>query len=271
MARSPSDATRFTATGPYASSSTSFNTTAPPSVPPPPKAGTTINFGSAPPNETPQQKIARLRAASQAAKRGTETAFDTTVRVGRIWADRVHRVTATSLIGLTVVSACVAAAGITDMLLHNRRRRNEWLAEKQAESARDLAMAIEAQKAGRASEDQTLLINRERAAMEAAEAKRNQPGILKRTTGWLFSGAEKEEQKGGRLGAGAGALSANSGQRHDRSVLQAVQETVDSHRRQAERIEEVARPLGGPLDQQAQLTIDSLSSSKTWMSWTSRR
>ncbi|TKA75803.1 hypothetical protein B0A55_06397 [Friedmanniomyces simplex] len=285
MARSPSDATRFTATGPYASSSPSFGSNPHPS---PAGAhattlrGTQIDFGSAPANETPQQKIARLRAAASLARRGKESNFDIAVRVGRVWADRAHRVTALSLLGLTVVSACVATAGITDMLLHNRRRRNEWLAEQQARTARETAEARAAMKGGRATEEQVLLINRERAAEEAREEKRNRPGVMARVKGWLFSDLSKEEQKGGKLGAlaaGAGSGAAAvvpgkevEGQKHDRSVLQAVEEKLEANRRQGEKVEETVRPFGGPLDRQAQLVVDTASdSSRSWIDWATKR
>lgn len=90
MPRSASDATRFTATGPYI--------TAKPT-------GSQLQFGAAAPtDETPQQKIARLRAAAQQARAGQESGFDRVVIVGRRWADRAHRVTTWSLIGLTGVS-----------------------------------------------------------------------------------------------------------------------------------------------------------------------
>lgn len=273
MARSPSDATRFTATGPYASSPPSFASAAPSAAP---FTGRQIDFGSAPANETPQQKIARLRSAAQAARRGKESTFDTTVRIGRKVADRAHRFTALGLIGLTIVSGCVAAAGITDMLLHNRRRRNEWLAEQQARTARELAEAKRAVAMGmEVTEDQMLLINRERAAEEAAEAKRNRPGMFKRATSYVFGGMEKEEAKGGRLGAAAAAATVTpsavsegpaEGQKHDRGVLRAVEEKLDENRRQGEQVEEVMRPLGGPLDRQAQLVADSVShASRNWL------
>ncbi|KAK4553581.1 hypothetical protein LTR86_009377 [Recurvomyces mirabilis] len=265
MARTPSDATRFTATGPYASSSPSFNSSTP-------TPGPRIDFGSAPTNETAQQKIQRLRSAASAARRGKETTFDTAIRVGRIWADRAHRITAVGLIGLTVVSACVATAGITDMLLHNRRKRNDWLAEQQAKSARDLAEARQAEVRGEVTEDQMLLINRERAAVEAAEVKRLRPGVFKRVGGWLFGDLSKEELKGGRLGAGVSSvvdavgLESAQGQKHDRSVLQAVEEKVEASRRQGERVEERLHPFGGPLDRQAQSAADAVTgSSRSWI------
>ncbi|KAI7192582.1 hypothetical protein KC316_g6460 [Hortaea werneckii] len=274
MARSPSDATRFTATGPYASSSPSFGSNNPGQF-------SQIDFGSAPAGETPQQKIARLRAAAAAAKRGKESNFDSVVRVGRVWADRAHRFTAVGLIGLTVVSGAVATAGITDMLLHNRRRRNEWLAEQQVKSAKELAEAKMALSSGSATEDQILLINRERAADAAAEARKNQPGVFKRTTNWLFSGLSQEEQKGGRLGATAAVNGPGSsmqhvkeevhGQQHDRSTLELAEQQLNSKRRQGERVEEVVNPSGGPLDRQAQQTLDAVSdTSKGWFSWLRR-
>jgi len=90
MVRSAVDATRFTSTGPYASSK--------PTLP----SQFSLPIGSKPPaNETPAQKIARLRAAAAQARLAQENKFDKVVRIGRVWADRAHRITAWSLIGLS--------------------------------------------------------------------------------------------------------------------------------------------------------------------------
>ena len=268
MPRSPSEATRFTSNGP-------------PNVAPiaPASAGSQINFGQAPPNESPQQKISRLRAAAANAKRGKETGFDTAVRVGRVWADRAHKVTALSLIGLTVVAGVVATAGITDMLMHNRRRRNEWLAEKKAQSAAELLEARKAQSTGRITEDQMLLINRERVRAAAEEEKKNEPGMFKRAGSYLFGGLEKEEQKGGKLGAAAAKAEEAVhpikekllGQDEDRGVLKAVEQKLDSHRREGEKVVELVKPLGGPLDRQAQSAADAVTGGKSWTSWLTGR
>lgn len=267
MPRSPSDATRFTSNGP-------------PNAAPAAPTGSQIDFGQAPRNESPQQKIARLRAAAANAKRGKETGFDTVVRVGRVVADRAHKFTAFSLIGLTVVAGVVATAGITDMLMHNRRRRNEWLAEKKAQSAAELLEARRAQSQGNISEDQMLLINRERVRETAEEEKKSQPGMFKRAGNYLFGGLEKEEQKGGKLGAAAAkAESAVQpitetllGQYEDPGVLEAVEKKVASHRREGERVEEVLKPLGGPLDRRAELVAkDVVNSGRNWTSWITGR
>lgn len=97
MARSVSDATRFTSTGPYASAKPGSFTPS------------SINIRKpAPAGETPQQKIARLRAAAAEARSGNEATFDKVVRVGRVWADRAHRFSAYTLIGFTGTDDAVA-------------------------------------------------------------------------------------------------------------------------------------------------------------------
>lgn len=57
-----------------------------------------------PAGETPQQKVARLRAAANRAREGKMTGFDKAIVKGRVWADRAHRVTALGLIGITGMS-----------------------------------------------------------------------------------------------------------------------------------------------------------------------
>ena len=64
-----------------------------------------------------------------------------------------------------------ATFAIGDMLIHNRRKRNEWLEEQQRKSAIALEEARQAANTGTANEDQILLLNRERAAAQA-EAER---------------------------------------------------------------------------------------------------
>lgn len=84
MPRSPSEATRFTSTGPHAHSKSTVST---------------IDISSPPnPNETPAQKVARLREAARRARMDQETTWDRVVLKGRVWADRAHKVTATALI-----------------------------------------------------------------------------------------------------------------------------------------------------------------------------
>lgn len=88
MSRSPaSDPTLFTSSTPHASSK---------------QSATHINLNSkVPPNETPHEKVARLREAARRAKLAQQSPWERVIANGRVWADRLHRATASSLIGLT--------------------------------------------------------------------------------------------------------------------------------------------------------------------------
>lgn len=92
MPRSASDATRFTSTTPHA---------AKPFYPASANPGQALGRSTAPAGETPQQKVRRLRAAASRAKEAHLTTFDKVVVNGRVWADRAHRFTALTLIGIT--------------------------------------------------------------------------------------------------------------------------------------------------------------------------
>jgi hypothetical protein len=85
----PKDPTLFTATAPVASAK------------PSPKNTRIAIGGPAPPGETPLQKVARLRAAAQKAKLANESPAERIIERGRVWADRAHRFTTLSLIGIT--------------------------------------------------------------------------------------------------------------------------------------------------------------------------
>lgn len=100
--RSASSATRFTATTPHASSKAG-----PSRVPPPPQAGGPRKPAAAParssiPNsETPEQRVARLRAAHERAKTAQVSRFDQLLAKSRPFFDSAHRITVISLVGLT--------------------------------------------------------------------------------------------------------------------------------------------------------------------------
>lgn len=113
--RSVSDATRFTATTPHASSKAA----APPRFAAPRSGSGSAGSasaggsgpggsgggghapGSIPLKETPEQKVARLRAAHRRAKEAQISRFDKIVDAGRRVFDSVHRVTVMGLVGFT--------------------------------------------------------------------------------------------------------------------------------------------------------------------------
>lgn len=269
MPRSPSDATRFTATGPYASTKSASTLPSTSST-----TGSRINFGEAPANESPQQKIARLRAAAAQTRRSKEDRFDKVVRVGRVWADRAHRVTAYSLLGLTIVSIVVATAGITDLVLHNRARRRDWYKEQELKRKAELEQASRALSAGIATQDQRLLLAQERVKQDALEAKKNKPGMFKSASSYLFGGLAKEEQKDGKLGAAATAAASKTA--HTLSAAKdAVAEQLNSNAAEsmmnipAQDGERASIVLsGGMLDQQAQHLVNSaVEEGRTWRRW----
>lgn len=100
MARSASDATRFTSTTPHASSI-------------PPSAANLQSSSSlqkqqklrksapGPVGETPLEKVKRLRAAADRARDAQVTTFDKVILRGRVIADFAHRATTLFLIGAT--------------------------------------------------------------------------------------------------------------------------------------------------------------------------
>lgn len=92
--RSAADATRFTSTTPHASAK-------PASSAVPTRGGAPKPRTPGPPGETPQQKVARLRAAAQRNRDAQVSGVDKLIVRGRVWADRAHRFTTLTLVGIT--------------------------------------------------------------------------------------------------------------------------------------------------------------------------
>lgn len=92
MSKSPKESTRFTATGVWAHTR-------------PGGRATTLQFADpAPKNETPQQKVKRLREAANRAKMAQVTRWDYMYMYGRMAADATHRFTVYGLIFATGMS-----------------------------------------------------------------------------------------------------------------------------------------------------------------------
>ena len=95
MSRSAADATRFTSTTPHASAKP------PLSFRPNIQSSSPTSKRTGPAGETPLEKVKRLRAAANAAREAQVTTVDRIILRGRVWADRLHRITTLGLIGLT--------------------------------------------------------------------------------------------------------------------------------------------------------------------------
>ncbi|KAJ5641000.1 hypothetical protein N7528_000625 [Penicillium herquei] len=162
MSRSAADATRFTATGPYASSKPngqpydlpdfmkSKNSTAKPT--PAPQAGPDGT------PETPKQKVERLRAQARAARMAQNSSgVDRWIEIGRKFANKAHKGMVYSLIIASGACGILTAYSMVSLTMYNRRQRTLWM-EKQMETLNEARLA---QANGYATEEQLELIKKE--------------------------------------------------------------------------------------------------------------
>ncbi|KAF2097266.1 hypothetical protein NA57DRAFT_77520 [Rhizodiscina lignyota] len=243
MARSARDATLFTQTGPYASSKP-----------------THLKLDSvAPPNETPAQKVARLRAAAQRARLGQESTWDKVVRHGRVVADKSHRITVYSLLIFSGLAGAFITFSMVDLILYNRRKKKEWAAVEKVQRAATLTAAIEAVEQGTASEAQAAIVQNEREKAAEAERKNN-----RKWSDFFYSGLSKEEKPGGTLAAAI--VTQEQEQGVPMSVVKAVEEYEAD--KEAKRDQAARTVKGGHLDQIAENAAQAATEgTKGWMSW----
>ncbi|CCC09711.1 unnamed protein product [Sordaria macrospora k-hell] len=165
--RSVSDATRFTPTTPHASSkSADPRLNASKSSPKEPKG--TPRFV-----ETPEQRVARLRAAHLKAKQAQVSRMDRIINGSRRFFDSAHKVTVLGLIGFTVMAGLVTAYTAADMIMYNKKRKAEFIEAQKKMEADSLEAARLAYITGKATEEQTALVEEylgARSARPAVEA-----------------------------------------------------------------------------------------------------
>ncbi|KZF22884.1 hypothetical protein L228DRAFT_261007 [Xylona heveae TC161] len=274
MARSPADATRFTATGPHAHSKFNMHGSSASSAFPPPSHP-----------ETPQEKVNRLRNAARQAKLAKESRFDKVTARGRVWADRAHRITALTLIAATGIAGVVTVFALGDMIVYNRKKRKEFFAEKEAQHAVKLERARDAATKGTASDYQKLLLNRERAAAEAEQERLNNKGYFAGAKDWLYSGLKKDDvaensseqgnERADGLSIAADAahkvsdevqnLTATGKAASEKGVLQMVQEKAQSGNATGQDV----AAKGGYLDRLGQAPSEKEPEEQKPRSWTS--
>lgn len=164
--------------------------------------------------------------------------------------------------------------------MHNRKKRNEWLADQQAKHRVKIDEARVAFNQGIADEDQILLLNQERTKVEAAELQKKQPGMISR----IFSSAPKEEPQGGNLGAAARAAASDAASEvketttaakekvKDLGIVKAVEDKVEEHKWQKPQTVGSEAVVGGPLDREAAASVLAVQEkSKSWTNWLLRR
>ncbi|KAF1355641.1 hypothetical protein EJ07DRAFT_131866 [Lizonia empirigonia] len=268
MSKHIKDATRFTATGVWAHTR-------------PGGRASTLQFAEpAPKNETPQQKVKRLREAANRAKMAQVTKWDYAYLYGRMAADAAHRFTVYGLIFATGCVGVLAVFSIGDMVVYNRRKRAIYFAEQEREQAKILEVARSAVAAGTASPAQTALvagIAEEEEAMEKKKAERKAPSKLL----WWLHGDWKEEKlleeqrkaalaefkkaeaEGQSLGVNAGVASVTAAVQEARDkVSDKVSSTLSTSTSASTPV------VGGPLDQEAQQAAQKVEQTgKSWLGW----
>ncbi|KAJ5658327.1 uncharacterized protein N7484_001976 [Penicillium longicatenatum] len=172
MSRSAADATRFTATGPYASSKPGAPYDLPESLKSKdnatqPKQAQPLGPGGMP--ETPKQKVERLRAQARAARMAqSSSGVDRFIEYGRRFANKAHKGMVYSLIAASGVCGVLTVYSMVSLTMYNRRQRTLWI-EKEMET---LKQARIAQANGTANAEQLELVKKEE--IEAIYAKKRE-------------------------------------------------------------------------------------------------
>ena len=176
------------------------------------------------------------------------------------------------------------------MVLHNRRKRTAFYNEQHALYSQRLIEAIETEKSGRPlDDDQTLILNRERARVQAEEAAKERTwgkrikGVF---VGGLKSDDDAEERAGEnsvvpsegdilrKLGvdqttileraalvdkeAGTKIAGVGGGREEGRGDGSGILQAVAEKRREGERAMEAAGVRGGPLDRMAEGAVQAV-------------
>ncbi|OAL49376.1 hypothetical protein IQ07DRAFT_587950 [Pyrenochaeta sp. DS3sAY3a] len=256
MSKSTKDSTRFTATGVWAHTR-------------PGGRATTLQFADpAPKNETPQQKVKRLREAANRAKMAQVTRWDYMYLYGRMAADAAHRFTVYGLIFATGCVGVLAVFSIGDMVVYNRRKRAIYFAEEERQQAKILANARAAVAEGTASPAQTALVTGIAEEYEAMEKKKAERALPSRLLWWMHGDwkEEKEIKEQRRLALeevkqqelqGGSSLGVTAAVQDARANITTTPITTTS-----------APVVDGPLDQTAEKAVQAAEkTSKGWFGW----
>ncbi len=175
-----------------------------------------------------------------------------------------------SLRGTTGIAGLITMYAMGDMMIYNRRKRNEWYIDQEQRRAKALVLAREAAAQGTANENQILLLNQERAAEEAEEERRGKRGIFKRVKQMFYAGLSIEEHSfrtipGGGEGTEETQAQVESGPPSDNagsSIVAAVEDIKGK----------VSGPTVGPLDRlAADVAQAGTTGSRSWSSWAKGR
>ncbi|KAI0535283.1 cytochrome oxidase c assembly-domain-containing protein [Xylaria digitata] len=123
-----------------------------------------------------EERVRRLRAAHLAAKQHSVSRMDQVIGSSRRLFDAAHKFTVMGLIGFSGIALLVTVYATADMMMYNRKRRNEFFALQKQLKEDSLEAARLAYMTGTASEEQIALV--EDATAKAKEAGITLPSIL---------------------------------------------------------------------------------------------
>ncbi|CAI7579457.1 unnamed protein product [Penicillium pancosmium] len=264
MSRSAADATRFTATGPYASSKPGG---APYELPnfmqkdnasSGKPAGQTPQRGPDGQPETPKQKVERLRAQARASRVAqSSSGSDRLIEFGRKFANRAHKGMVYSLIVASGVCGVLTVYSMVSLTMYNRRQRTLWIEKELAV----LNAARIAQANGSATEEQIDLIKKEDIAeiikQKRAEEKAQKPWAKAKR--FLFEKMNMEDT----------AAQAPSSASSDVEALQpGVWDALQAKEAADAAAKKVNAPMAGQLDVMAENAEQAAKA--TARSWTNR-
>lgn len=145
------------------------------------------------------------------------------------------------------------------------------MAQKQAETAAATFEAKRALGAGEElTEEQMLLVSRDRAAREVKERREREPGWGGKVWGWVTGGLEREEEKGGRLRGGPREREVGG------DVVVERRKDEDNVVMEGMKGEDIvvleAGKRGGPLDREAERAVGEVADrGRGWMNWLTGR
>ncbi|KAF7718362.1 Uncharacterized protein PECH_001042 [Penicillium ucsense] len=281
MSRSAADATRFTATGPYASSKAgsapyelpSFMQSKDSSKPSKPSAPQTGPDGKP---ETPKQKVERLRAQARAARMAQQTSgMDRWIESGRKFANRAHKGMVYTLIVASGVCGVLTVYSMVSLTLYNRRQRALWI-EKEVESLKQARLA---QASGTATAEQLEIIEKEEIGeivkRKRAEEKAQRPWAKAKR--FLFEKLSPEDASVSSSAAGSVAAASSMPaaiEGSTPSVTEAVQaqQAFDEAKAKAQATSGAPVPVPGQLDVLAEnMELAAKQNTRSWTSWITGR
>ena len=156
---------------------------------------------------------------------------------------------------------------LSDMIVYNRRRRNEYykLQVEHRQAVLEAAKAAEAN--GTATTIQLQLLQSEKERLEQEKEKKSR-GWFTKIREELIGGLQKEDVKGGTMGIVLNDSRTPTESQGNIGVVRSVEEVMDSAKDAMGRDTSSISVVGGPLDQHAtKAAQDVEKATKSWWNW----